>query len=66
MQIALTTSHALIQKIPETVFAVCESGIHHAAEIKDMQQRGFDGFLIGGHCMDNPNPGVALRDLLQG
>ncbi len=65
MAIDLETSRRLIRQIPDDVFAVCESGIATRADIVDMRERGFDGFLIGSHMMQSNDPGEALSALLQ-
>lgn len=65
LSIDLETSRRLIQRIPEDVFAVCESGIDTATEIDAMMAIGFDGFLIGSHMMQTMQPGEALEDLLK-
>lgn len=66
MAIDLETSRLLIQRIPEDVFAVCESGITTSFEIDAMTALGFDGFLIGSHLMQTNYPGDALGKLLNG
>ena len=63
MAIDLDNARRLISQVPEDVFAVCESGIRTQAEIQEMQARGFDGFLIGSHLMQSPDPGEALGAL---
>lgn len=64
LDINLNASRALIKKIPDTVFAICESGIQSRIEILEMMQLGFDGFLIGTQLMCAENPGLALKQLL--
>ena len=66
LKIDLDTSRHLISLIPDNVFAVCESGISTLAEINAMTTLGFDGFLMGGHFMENAHPGEALGQLLLG
>jgi indole-3-glycerol phosphate synthase len=65
LAVALQTSYQLIQLIPDTVFAVCESGISTCREIKAMITAGFDGLLIGSKLMQSPQPGEVLSALLK-
>lgn len=66
LEVDLSTAAQLIQQIPETCFALCESGIDTLGQIEEMQQRGFDGFLIGSSLMKHDHPGQALSHLLRG
>ena len=43
-----------------------ESGISTPEDIARLRQAGFDAFLIGESLMRQPDPGVALAELLQG
>jgi indole-3-glycerol phosphate synthase len=63
-QVDLRTSMELVQKIPENVVRVAESGIDSAASVAQLRQAGFHAFLIGEAFMRAPNPGDALRELL--
>ncbi len=65
LSVDLQTSYQLIQLMPETVFAVCESGISTHSQIKAMLAAGFDGLLIGSQMMQSPQPGQALGALLK-
>jgi indole-3-glycerol phosphate synthase len=65
LSVDLKTAYQLIQLIPDTVFAVCESGISTYSEIKALIAAGFDGFLIGSQMMQSPCPGEALAKLLK-
>ncbi len=64
LEVGLETSFELIESIPDDCTAVCESGIHSAADIAQLRAAGFDAFLIGEHLMQSPNPAVALGQLL--
>lgn len=64
MAIDLDPSRRLIRQIPDDVLTVCESGIATQADIEEMTERGFDGFLIGSHMMQTNDPGQALSTLL--
>jgi indole-3-glycerol phosphate synthase len=63
-EVALDTSLALIERIPPSVVRVTESGIHNAADIARLRGAGFNAFLIGESLMRQPDPGVALAQLL--
>jgi indole-3-glycerol phosphate synthase len=59
------TSLALAQRIPASVVRVTESGISTPEDIARLRQAGFDAFLIGESLMRQPDPGVALAELLK-
>jgi indole-3-glycerol phosphate synthase len=63
--VTLETSLKLVARIPRSVVRVAESGIHTAADLKLLREAGFDAFLIGESLMRQPEPGVALRELLR-
>jgi len=65
-EVSLDTSLALIDRIPPSVVRVTESGIFTAQDIARLRQAGFDAFLIGESLMRQPDPGVALTELLKG
>ena len=65
MVIDMEISRTLIKRIPDDVFAVCESGITTGVEIAEMTALGFDGFLIGSHMMQTNHPGEALGQLIE-
>lgn len=65
MEVTLETSLTLIERIPDAVTAVAESGIKTGADIKRLRSAGFDAFLIGEHLMASPDPGAALSALLR-
>jgi indole-3-glycerol phosphate synthase len=64
LEVNLDTAKNLIPLIPKNCYAVCESGIHHATQMRDMTHLGFDGFLIGSSLMQYDDPGLALQQLL--
>ncbi len=65
LAVSLETSLALAAEIPDDVVAVAESGIRTAADLRALGQAGFDAFLIGEGLMSAPDPGEALRRLLE-
>jgi indole-3-glycerol phosphate synthase len=65
LAVSLETSLALGPAIPDDVVAVAESGIHTGADLRRLRGVGFDAFLVGEHLMAAPDPGEALRRLLE-
>ena len=45
--------------------AVAESGIKSGLDLRRLRDAGFDACLIGEHLMAAPDPGAALRQLLE-
>jgi indole-3-glycerol phosphate synthase len=62
--VSLDTSFRLIERIPEPVVAVSESGLRSAEDLERLRAAGFDAFLIGERFMTEPDPGAALARLL--
>lgn len=54
----------IIDLIPEDVVAVAESGLRTAEDLRLLQHRGYDAFLIGERFMTTDDPGAALKDML--
>lgn len=50
-EVSLDVSKSLAPKIPDSFVKVSESGISHPQAIKELQQFGYQGFLIGEHFM---------------
>ena len=63
-EVSSETSLALVDRIPASVIRVTESGISTSEEIARLRKAGFDAFLIGESLMRQPDPGVALTELL--
>jgi indole-3-glycerol phosphate synthase len=61
----VNTSLELAKCMPDNVVKVAESGIESAADIARLRDAGFHAFLIGETLMRAPNPGDALRVLLE-
>lgn len=66
MAVSIENSLRLIPRIPETVVRVSESGIESRADIDRLRGAGFDAFLVGERLMREPDPGAALRALVEG
>ena len=64
-EVDLVRSLELVERIPRHVIRVTESGITTSAEIVRLRDAGFDAFLIGESFMRQPDPGMALADLLK-
>jgi len=65
LEVRLETSLALAPDIPDHVVAVAESGLRTGADIRRLRDAGFDAFLVGESLMSSPDPGAALRGLIQ-
>jgi indole-3-glycerol phosphate synthase len=65
-EVSEQTSLALVDRIPASVVRVTESGISTRDDIARLRKAGFDAFLIGESLMRQPDPGVALAELLKG
>jgi indole-3-glycerol phosphate synthase len=65
LEVSLETALSLATAIPEGVVTVAESGIRTGGDIRRLREAGFDAFLIGERLMGAPDPGQALRSLLE-
>jgi indole-3-glycerol phosphate synthase len=65
LEVSLATSLALAERIPDQVTAVAESGIRTGADLRRLRDAGFDACLVGEQLMSAPDPGEALRLLLE-
>jgi len=63
-EVSAETSLALVERIPASVVRVTESGISMPGDIARLRDAGFDAFLIGESLMRQPDPGVALAELI--
>jgi indole-3-glycerol phosphate synthase len=64
MKVDLSVSIGMARKLPQEFPWVSESGIKSASDIKRLSEAGFELFLIGEAFMESPDPGAALRKLL--
>ena len=62
----LETTLRLLPLIPPEVVVVSERGIHGASDIARLRAEGVHAFLIGESLMRAPDPGLKLRELLDG
>jgi indole-3-glycerol phosphate synthase len=65
LAVSLETALALAPAIPADVVAVAESGIRTGADVRRLRDAGFDAFLVGEQLMTAPDPGEALKRLLE-
>ena len=62
----LDTTLRLLPLIPPDATVVSESGIHTAADMYRLREKGVHAFLVGESLMRAPDPGLKLRELLHG
>ncbi len=62
----LAVSERLLPLVPPSVTAVCESGLHAAADIERLGHLGARAFLIGEALMESGDPRQRLRELRGG
>ena len=62
--VSLETSLALVDRIPNQVVKISESGISDPATLVDFRKAGFDGFLIGENFMKTSSPEQAAMDFI--
>ena len=65
LSVTLETAISLSPHIPDDVVAVAESGIRTGPDIRRLRDAGYDAFLVGEHLMSAPEPGGALRALIE-
>jgi indole-3-glycerol phosphate synthase len=64
LEVDTAISGEIIDLIPEDVVAVAESGLRTAEDLRLLQHRGYDAFLIGERFMTSDDPGAALKELM--
>ena len=65
MEVSLETSFRLRDRIPPRCLAVSESGIQTAADLRRLNEAGFDAALIGEHLITAEDPGQELAQMLE-
>lgn len=63
-EVSLNFSKELASKIPDDFVKVSESGISSIEAVKELQQYGYQGFLIGEHFMKTNNPGKEAKEFI--
>ena len=64
-EVSLDYSKELATKIPDEFVKVSESGISSIETVKELQQYGYQGFLMGEHFMKTENPGSEAQKFIQ-
>jgi len=64
-EVSLDTSLELVDRIPNQVVKISESGISDPATLVAFRKAGFDGFLIGENFMKTSSPEQAAMDFIQ-
>jgi indole-3-glycerol phosphate synthase len=64
LDVRVETSFELIEKIPDEIIAVSESGLRTHDDLQRLRAAGFDAFLVGEQLMLAPDPAAALSALL--
>ena len=60
----IENSKRLYPLLPEHLVKISESGIYSGAQIKELKDCGYDGFLIGGHFMKTKEPALTCKELI--
>jgi indole-3-glycerol phosphate synthase len=63
-KVDLGTTFRLVERIPDSILAVAESGIESGNDIARLRSVGYKAFLVGETLMRASSPGDALRELL--
>lgn len=64
-QVSIQTSLDLVDKLPENILKVSESGLSLPNSIHELKNAGYKGFLIGENFMSQTDPGLACADFIQ-
>ncbi|HSI69657.1 MAG TPA: indole-3-glycerol phosphate synthase TrpC [Gillisia sp.] len=64
-EVSTDVSKELSEKIPADFVKVSESGISSVEVIKDLQDYGYRGFLIGENFMKTSNPGAHAKKFIE-
>jgi len=64
-EVSIEQSKRLFDKLPKEAVKISESGISNISAIKELQQVGYKGFLIGENFMKTENPGYAAEQFIK-
>jgi indole-3-glycerol phosphate synthase len=64
LEVDTSVTSEIADLIPQDVVAVAESGLRTIDDLRVLQTRGYDAFLIGERFMTADDPGAALKGLL--
>ncbi|MCM1518011.1 MAG: indole-3-glycerol phosphate synthase TrpC [Pseudoflavonifractor sp.] len=56
----------MARMLPDTVVRIAESGLNDMADVRRLQAMGYNGFLIGERFMKTPDPGLTLKNFIDG
>ena len=65
LQTNLSVARELAENIPSERISIAESGIKTRADIEDLENHGYNGFLVGESLLKGANPGQGLEMLLK-
>ena len=66
MHTDVSTSQVMSEKIPADFLKISESGISDPGTILRLMEYGYKGFLIGEYFMQQKDPAIACRELIEG
>jgi indole-3-glycerol phosphate synthase len=64
-EVSLNYSKELANQIPDDFVKISESGISSVEAVKELQQFGYQGFLMGEYFMKTDNPGEAASEFIR-
>lgn len=64
-EVSLNYSKELANFIPNEFVKISESGIANVSDVKELQQFGYQGFLIGESFMKTDNPGLTASKFIK-
>ncbi len=64
-EVSIQTSIRLSRQIPADKIKISESGISNVDTIRELQQHGYHGFLIGENFMKTPDPSIAFAAFVE-
>ncbi len=64
LKVDVQTSLDLLVEIPDNIYKISESGISSNKTIKELYERGYNGFLVGESLMRQDDIAMAVHDLL--
>jgi indole-3-glycerol phosphate synthase len=65
LSVDVRASERIVARLPKGVVAVSESGLKTPEDLRRLGGLGYHAFLIGERFMTEPDPGIALRQLLE-
>lgn len=66
MEVSLQTSIDLAKELSASNILVSESGLNSVDDVLQLRDLGYSGFLMGEHFMRTQNPGLALKQFIDG